>query len=174
MLSSRTQNYLKVAMADEVAANEVIQDLAAALAAFASFSGQVSGMTTNIVLTANSAGTAGNSILLTGDGTSTVAALITAWNSAHPSNQVSLTSGSGTQIPANAAAIALAGGAASARFALSARTQDYLKVAMADEVAASEVIAAVISQAALSVRTKYYLKIAMADRTAAEELITAL
>lgn len=76
----------------------------------ASFTGQVAGMTTNVTLTAQNTGVAGNSILLTGDGTSTVAQLAIAWNSANPSNQVLQTSGDFTQIPDLAAGIQLSGG----------------------------------------------------------------
>jgi len=177
-LSARTQYYLKVAMADEVAANEVISDLSKALAMFASFTGTPAGLTTPITLTAANAGVAGNSISLTGDGTSTVNQLISAWNLAHPSNQVNLTSGVGTQVPNNAVVIALAGGAASARVALSARTQYYLKVAMADVTAAQEVINAVQTSGstapAVSARTQDYIKVFLADQTAGSELISVL
>jgi len=77
----------------------------------ASFSGQVAGMTTDVTLTAVTAGTVGNSIALTGDGTSSISSLISAWNIANPSNQVGLTSGDGTQIPSLSAVIQLANGA---------------------------------------------------------------
>lgn len=80
----------------------------------ASFTGQVTGMTTNITITANTAGTGGNSVILTGDGTSSVSTLISAWNTANPSNQVTLSSGDGTQIPAMGAVIQLSGGVNSA------------------------------------------------------------
>ncbi len=76
----------------------------------ATFTGQVAGMTTDVTLTAVVPGDAGNSIALVGDGTSTLAQLITAWNVANPGNTVSLTSGSGSQILDNAAEIDLADG----------------------------------------------------------------
>jgi hypothetical protein len=86
----------------------------AIVAVAASFTGQVAGMTTNITLTADHAGVAGNSIMLTGDGTSSITTLVAAWNTANPSNTVSLTSGDGTQIPSVGAMITLAGGINSA------------------------------------------------------------
>lgn len=66
---------------------------------FAAFQGDGSGFPTVVTLTANTAGAVGNSIELIGDGASSINALISAWNIANPSNQVSLTSGDGTQIP---------------------------------------------------------------------------
>lgn len=101
---------------------------ASAIAAF--FTGQVAGMTTNVTITAVTPGAAGNSILLTGDGTSTITQLISAWNIANPSNQATLSSGDGTQIPNAAAAIQLAGGVnAITGFNLSAvQVGDYVRL----------------------------------------------
>jgi len=67
---------------------------------FASFTGVITGTSTSVTLTANNLGTNGNSIVLTGNGVSTITTLIANWNAANPSNQVSLTSGSGSQVPA--------------------------------------------------------------------------
>lgn len=77
----------------------------------ANYTGQIAGMTTPITLTADVAGTAGNSISLVADGTSSISALITAWNTANPGNTVTLTSGDGTQIPTSGT-ITLSGGLA--------------------------------------------------------------
>jgi len=76
----------------------------------AHFVGQVFGMTTNITITANNLGVGGNSILLTGNGTSSVSTLIAAWNTANPSNQATLSAGDGTQVPSLGATIMLSGG----------------------------------------------------------------
>ncbi len=83
---------------------------AASAAIAAHFTGTITGTATPVTLTAVTAGTAGNSISLTGDGTSTISQLITAWNIAHPSNTVALTSGDGSQIPDLAAVASLSGG----------------------------------------------------------------
>ncbi len=53
----------------------------------------------NIVFTANTPGSVGNSISLVFNGSATVSTVVTAWNSAHPGNQVSFT-GSGSVVPA--------------------------------------------------------------------------
>ena len=81
---------------------------------YASFTGKIAGMATNVTITANNLGVIGNSVLLTGDGTSSISTLITAWNAANVSNHVTLTSGDGTQIPTFGGTIALSGGHASA------------------------------------------------------------
>jgi hypothetical protein len=66
---------------------------------FASFTGIPTGTATSVTITANVIGAGGNSVLLIGDGTSSISTLITNWNTANPSNQVTLTSGDGTQVP---------------------------------------------------------------------------
>jgi len=66
----------------------------------ASFTGAITGMTTSVTITATNIGVSGNSVVLTADGTSSINALIAAWNTANPSNTISLTLGNGTQIPA--------------------------------------------------------------------------
>src|ERR1700722_15179958 len=65
---------------------------------FASFTGEIPGMVSSVTITANNAGSAGN-ISLIADGVSTIATLITNWNTANPGNQVTLTSGNNAQIP---------------------------------------------------------------------------
>jgi hypothetical protein len=77
---------------------------------YASFTGLVSGLTTSVTITANTLGVTGNSVALTGDGTSSVNLLISNWNTANPSNMITLTTGDGTQIPSLSAVIQLAGG----------------------------------------------------------------
>lgn len=84
--------------------------VAPAGATAATFTGQVAGMTSAITLTANTVGTNGNAIVLTGNGTLTITQLIAAWNGTFPGNQVTLSAGDGTQVPDNAAALQLAGG----------------------------------------------------------------
>jgi len=76
----------------------------------ASFNAAVSGVTGNVQLSAVVGGTAGNNILLTGDGIKDLATLVSDWNTANPSNLVQLDSLNGTNIPASAAAMQLLGG----------------------------------------------------------------
>lgn len=78
-------------------------------ATFAQFDGQVAGMTTDVVIDADVAGVAGN-VTLVADSISDIDALIAAWNIANVGNELTLTSGDGTQVPT--ADIVLAGGAA--------------------------------------------------------------
>lgn len=75
----------------------------------ASFDGVIAGVTGNVQLSAVTAGTNGNSILLTGDGTKTLTVLVNDWNTANPTNQVTLVSANGSNIPSNAEAMQLAG-----------------------------------------------------------------
>jgi hypothetical protein len=82
---------------------------------YASFVGQVAGMTTDVTINADVAGTAGN-ITLNGDGSSTVSDLILAWNTTNPGNTVTLASGDGTQIPDIFTLIKLIGGSDGAGF----------------------------------------------------------
>lgn len=83
-------------------------------AAFASFTGNIPGMTSVVTITANNIGAGGNSVVLYADGVSTISQLITAWNIANPSNQITLTAGDGTQIPFDGGSIHLSGGVSSA------------------------------------------------------------
>lgn len=91
-----------VANGDEVAGTPAVA---------AEFSGQVAGMTTDVTITADNDGTAGNSILLQFDGLDDIDTVLAAWNLANPGNTASLT-GDGSQIPDNGEEIQLAGGAA--------------------------------------------------------------
>ena len=76
----------------------------------ASFDGVIAGVTGNVQLTANVAGTTGNSILLTGDGIKTLTVLVSDWNTANSENEVTLTSANGSDVPDDATAMQLAGG----------------------------------------------------------------
>jgi hypothetical protein len=78
----------------------------------ASYKGQVAGMTSDVFIRANTAGTAGNSITLTFNGSQSVSNRLSAWNSANSSNQATLVSGDGAQVPDNGEEIALSGGVA--------------------------------------------------------------
>lgn len=76
----------------------------------ASFTGQVDGMTTDVTIIADTPGTPGNTITLTGDGLSDISSLLSAWNIANPSNTATVTDGDDSQIPDNLAIIQLSGG----------------------------------------------------------------
>jgi len=76
---------------------------------FASFIGQVAGMTTSVTINANVAGAAGNATLVA-DSIQSVTVLISDWNIANPANQLTLSAGNGAQVPT--ANIVLSGGAA--------------------------------------------------------------
>lgn len=115
----------------------------------ASFTGQVAGMTTDVTITADVAGAAGN-ITLTADSISDISALIAAHNSgATAEEQVTLTSGDGSQVPT--ADITLAGGA-------DAQDTDIAgaKAAMGSEP--------------MSEDTRYHLEHALGSKAAADEM----
>jgi hypothetical protein len=76
-----------------------------------SFTGIIPGSSTSVTLTANTPGTAGDLISLVFDGSSiSISSAIATWNAANSSNQVTLTSGDGTQIPTIAQTVSLNGG----------------------------------------------------------------
>lgn len=77
---------------------------------FADFTGQVAGMTTDVTIQAQVAGTIGNSITLSFNGVDTIFEVIDAWNIANPANTAILTDGDGDQVPNNATSISLSGG----------------------------------------------------------------
>lgn len=77
--------------------------------AFASSIGTIPGTATSTSIVANWAGTTGNSIALVFNGSNTINAAISTWNLAHPTNQATLTSGDGSQIP-SAQTVNLSGG----------------------------------------------------------------
>lgn len=76
----------------------------------ATFDAAITGVTGNVELTADTAGTIGNAILLTGDGAKTLTTLVSDWNTANPTNTVTLDSANGADVPAAAQAMQLAGG----------------------------------------------------------------
>jgi len=75
----------------------------------ASYTGIPAGCATSVTVTAANGGTVGN-ITLTGDGVKDIATLISDWNTANPTNTVTLTSGSGIQVPTALATLPLTGG----------------------------------------------------------------
>lgn len=93
----------------DVGALEISGALLSQTGAFALFTGIISGTSTSVSIVANWSGTAGNSIALTLTGSNTISAAISTWNLANPTNQVSLTSGNGSQIPI-AQSLPLSGG----------------------------------------------------------------
>lgn len=82
----------------------------------AHFTGIPAGASTSVTITANTAGTAGN-VSIPWTGSETITAGILAWNTAHPTNQVTLTSGSGSQTP-TAGSSTLSGGTNASNAAL--------------------------------------------------------
>ena len=78
-------------------ASNVVTVSQAVSAVAALYSGEPTGATSAIVLTANTPGSNGN-VQLVFDGTSSINAILAAWNAANPSNQISLTTGDGTQV----------------------------------------------------------------------------
>lgn len=85
-------------------------DVAGSPGVAASFDAAIAGVTGNVQLSADNVGVIGNSILLTGDGSTDLATLVSDWNTANPSNTVTLDSANGSDIPDNAEAMQLAGG----------------------------------------------------------------
>jgi hypothetical protein len=65
-----------------------------------------------VTITANTAGTAGNNITLSFDGVDDVDTVLAAWNAANPSNQATLDSGDGGQVPDDGDSLTLSGGVA--------------------------------------------------------------
>lgn len=117
----------------------------------AHYTGTPAGASTPVTITANTAGTAGN-VTLVADSVKTIAVLISDWNTAHPSNQLTLTSGVGTQVPT--ANIPLAGGTNASDSDLAPA-----KAAMGAEP--------------MSAQAKYCLVHAMGDQAAADEMEAA-
>lgn len=80
-------------------------------ASVAYFLGQVAGMTEDVEVDADNAGTIGNSILLEFNGSDTIADVVAAWNLANPSNTATVISGDDTQVPDSGTSMQLAEGA---------------------------------------------------------------
>jgi hypothetical protein len=74
----------------------------------AEFDGQVTGMTTDVIIRADRVGTNGNTITIIADSIKDINTLILEWNLANPLKSVSLIDGNGSQVPT--ANISLAGG----------------------------------------------------------------
>lgn len=85
--------------------------------AAATYTGIPTGCSTSVTIDADNVGVAGN-VTLTGNGTDDIADLILAWNTAHPTNTLTLSAGIGTQTPDLGATIVLAGGIDSVSYAL--------------------------------------------------------
>ena len=75
--------------------------------AAAQFDGQVAGMTTDVIIDADNTGLAGN-VTLVADSIKDIDQLILDWNTANPTNTLTLSAGDGSQVPT--ADIVLAGG----------------------------------------------------------------
>lgn len=84
------------------------------------FVGTVAGMTTPVTIQADNAGTAGNSITLSFNGSSDIDTVLAAWNSANPSNLASVVFGDTAQVPNNGTSITLSQGTAAGSDAISA------------------------------------------------------
>jgi len=82
-----------------VGAIQVAGTLLSQVGAYALFTGVIPGTSTSVSIVANWPGTAGNSIALAFNGSTTISAQIAAWNIAHPTNEATLTSGDGSQTP---------------------------------------------------------------------------
>lgn len=97
-----------VLQASNALSSSLVTLVPAAAAVSASYSGTPEGYTSSVTITAQTAGSAGN-ITLVLDGTSTLSALLSEWNSTYTANQLILTSGIGTQVPL-AGTLSLTGG----------------------------------------------------------------
>jgi len=75
----------------------------------ASFTGQVAGMTSDVTIDADVAGLAGN-VALVGDGVKDIDDLISDHNTASPGNELTLSSGDGSQVPDDQEELVLSGG----------------------------------------------------------------
>lgn len=79
-------------------------------ATYAFYTGTIAGTSTPVTITANNIGAIGNSVVLSFDGSAHIETKISQWNIANPSNQVTLTSGDGSQTPSLGASASLSGG----------------------------------------------------------------
>jgi microcystin-dependent protein len=75
----------------------------------ATYTGTIAGTATPVTISANNTGSTGNTVVLNFDGSTTIAGAIAAWNTANPTNLITLTTGDGTQIPSAAAQVQLTG-----------------------------------------------------------------
>ena len=65
------------------------------------FTGTVPGTSTSVTITANNPGSVGNSIALVFTGSNSITSEIATWNGLNPSNQATLSSGDGSQVPSS-------------------------------------------------------------------------
>ena len=99
---------------------------------YATFGGKVTGMTTDVLITANNAGTGGNITLLAVSGND-IEQMITNRNIANPTNTVTLTSGNPEQIPT--ANIVLSGGATYTRADTDPYIENVLNFSLSGDIA---------------------------------------
>ena len=112
----------------------------------AAYTGTPTGCATAVTAQAAHVGVDGNLIVLSFDGSKTIAQVVTAWNAAHATNQITITVGNDAQTPSNGQAITLTGGggdiatwqAAVGTSLMSSPTYAILIDALASEPAASE------------------------------------
>lgn len=76
----------------------------------AAFLAAVPGVTGTVDITADNLGNIGNLVTLNGDGVKTLATLVSDWNTANPSNTITLNSANGGDTPNNLEVIGLIGG----------------------------------------------------------------
>jgi hypothetical protein len=74
--------------------------------------GDIGSLSEKVTITADTIGVAGNSITLTFDGVDDVDTVLSTWNAANPSNQATLSSDNGGQIPEDGDSLTLSGGTA--------------------------------------------------------------
>lgn len=127
----------------------------------ASFVGQVAGMTSDVAITANNPGVAGNSVVLEFDGETTIDQAIDAWNLANPSVTIALGEDDGSQTPDDGEEIQLADGA------------DEIPGTPGDEEALDAAKEA-MGEGSIDPVTKDALDIALADEAAGDDLASEL
>lgn len=176
-LSAKARKRLELVMNSRQSAQEVADqiDLGPPVTAVAaSYTGTPTGCATPVTIDADVAGTAGN-VTLTGDGASTIAQLITAWNAANPTNTLTVSAGDDSQTPDNLAPIALSGGIdAVVKTAFSAKTKKRLQIGLANRLVALEVEATVMGGDVLGAKARRVLIVAMAHKALGTELADAI
>jgi len=153
MISKKDEYVLGVALASEKMAAEIVArviDAMPQVAVAAQFEGQVAGMTTDVTVDADNAGSAGN-ITLEADEVKDIDELIADWNAANPNNTVSLSDGDGSQVPEED--IELSGG-------VDANTQEVLAIISDSEQERKQI--------------EEYLIVACASRKAGKEIAEQL
>lgn len=132
-------------------------EVAGSPAVAATFVGPIAGVTGDVDLEADTAGAAGNNILLTGDGVKDLDTLVSDWNTANPANTVTLNSANGADIPDAAEEMQLSGG----------------EDAVADSDANLAPAKAAMGDEPMSDDTYECLKHALGDKRAADEFRAA-